>query len=484
MVKGVVGEETRFQSLEDRLTQSSPPAEVGLLIGKFSPTLDRIFLFDLIPTPHNDSGEPASSITNPDKKTASKSKSQSSDSSSLFIDKDWVSEHARQVSRMLVGGIKVVGVYVWVSDVAFKNSTIMLCQTVKGVADAAPVSEGNWGERLLLQICYGPRRWNCRNCSLSSNITSSSLRPCDFKMGKVLSYFQTFRCMHNFNLRLPIFHDDTSKFQTLSDVLRHAISVHAKELSDAKALIDGKLVLDNEPCSSDGVHEVELLIPFLNSIEACSQRDVSGILSFSGTICSFAYLNSKEPISQAVTDIKGDIITSLQSRLDIIRDETDVDSGNDHDVGGQVSDDVSVEKPVSQLVLHLLRKECSLPFPRRVFAPWLAGTYVCDYLQPSETVEVLKDHCMELLSMKAPTDVSTILEPEKEVISFKTKSFWDIAVPFYSGIQLKEDKKKLNGRGESSSNKSVKQGQISVVAAGLILLLSILVGLVIFVLKG
>jgi hypothetical protein len=29
---------------------------------------------------------------------------------------------------MLVGGIKVVGVYVWVNDNAFKNSTIMLCQ--------------------------------------------------------------------------------------------------------------------------------------------------------------------------------------------------------------------------------------------------------------------------------------------------------------------------------------------------------------------
>jgi hypothetical protein len=96
--------------------------------------LDRVFLSDLIPTPHNDSGEPASSITQPDKKTASKSKSQTSDSSSLFIDKDWVSEHARQVhfstlllflvlfayanfdfnfviinvSRMIVCGIKVV----------------------------------------------------------------------------------------------------------------------------------------------------------------------------------------------------------------------------------------------------------------------------------------------------------------------------------------------------------------------------------------
>lgn len=488
MVKGVIGEETRFQSVEDRLTKSSPPAEVGLLIGKFSSALDRVFLFDLIPTPPNDSAEPASSIIQADKKPASKSKSQTQpDSSSLFIDKDWVSEHARQVSRMLVGGIKVVGVYVWVNDNAFKNSTLMLCQTVKGVAEAAPVSDVNWDERLLLQICYGPRRWNCRNCSLSSNITSSSLRPCDFKMGKVLSSFQTFRCMHNFNLRLPILRDGSSKFQTLSDVLHHAISLHAKELADAKALIDGKLVLDNEPCSLDGVHEVELLIPFLNngSIEAYSQRDVSGILSFGGAICSFAYLNSKEPISQAVTDIKGDIITSLQSRLDIICDETDVDSGNHHDVGRQVNeDDVSVEKPVSQLVLHLLRKECSLPFPRRVFAPWLAGTYVCDYLQPSETVEVLKDHCMELLSMKAPTDISTILEPEKEVISFRTKSFWDVAVPSYSEIHLREDKMKLDGRGESSSDKLMKPGYISVVAAGLILLLSVLVGFVLFARKG
>jgi len=31
---------------------------------------------------------------------------------------------------MLVGGIKVVGIYIWVSDSAFKNSTIILCQVI------------------------------------------------------------------------------------------------------------------------------------------------------------------------------------------------------------------------------------------------------------------------------------------------------------------------------------------------------------------
>ncbi|XP_061351383.1 uncharacterized protein LOC133296421 [Gastrolobium bilobum] len=486
MVKGVVGEETRLKSVEDRLSQSALPTEVGLLIGKFSSGLDRAFIFDLVPTPQNDSGEPASSITDPNKKNPPKSKSNPPDSSSLFIDKDWVAEHARQVSRMLVGGMKVVGLYIWVGDTAFKNSTIMLCQTVKGVAEAAPVLEVDWDERLLLHICYSPRRWNCRNCSLSSNITSSSLRPCDFKMGKVLSSLQTFRCMHSFNLRLPILHDSASKLKTMSDVLRHAISIHAKELTCAKALIDGKLVVDSEPCSSDGVHGVELLLPFLNNsfVEACSQRDVVGVLSFSGSICSFAYLNSKEPISQAITDIKGDIIMSLQSRLDIICDEADGDSGNNHDVGKQENNEISAENSVSQLLLPLLRKGCTLPFPRRVFAPWLAGVYVCDYLQPSETIEVLKDHCMELLSMKAPIDVSTILEPEKEVLSFETKSFWDVAVPSHSEIHLMEDKSKLDSRGKSSSSKSVKPGHINVVSAGLILLLSVLLGFVFFVLKG
>lgn len=102
---------------------------MGLLIGKLSPTLDRGFIFDFIPTPQNDAGEAACSVSKDDKKKPpSKSKSQPSDSISLVIDKDWIAEHARQVSRMLLGGIKVVGIYVWATDSAFKNSTIELCQ--------------------------------------------------------------------------------------------------------------------------------------------------------------------------------------------------------------------------------------------------------------------------------------------------------------------------------------------------------------------
>lgn len=484
MVKAVIGEETRLKSAEDHLSQSAVPSQVGLVIGKITSSLDRCLVFDLVPTPPNDAGEPACSLIEADKKKGSKGKSQSDSSSSLFIDKDWVAEHARQVSRMLLGGVKVLGIFVWMSESSFKNSTIILCQTVKGVAESAPFWDADWGERLLIHISYSPRRWTCRNCSLASNITSSSLRPCDFKMGRVLASLQTFRCTYTFDLRLPICHQSASNVRKLADILRQAISSHGKELKDAKAVIDGNLVVEEESCVSDGLHEVQFLVPFMKDsyVEACSQKEVIGVLVFSGSVCSFAYSNSKEPLSQALADIKGDIIMSLQSRLDVLCDESEGESVITVDNEKEGSDDLSTEAPFLQLNLHSLRRRRSLSFPRRVFVPWLAGTYICDYLQPSETLEVVKDHCVELMSMDAPTDASTILEPEMDPPALNTESFWDAAVPFSSTCSLdcSSSQKKGVVTSQENESKSAKPTDFNFKAAVLILILSVLVGLVLY----
>ncbi|XWS14872.1 hypothetical protein CRYUN_Cryun35bG0046100 [Craigia yunnanensis] len=126
-----------------RLLGPALKSQVGLVIGKLSSTLDRGFVFDLVPTPQNDAGEPACSVLEPAKdnrKKGSKPKSQTSDSSSsLVIDKDWS-------LNMLA------------SEAAFKNSTMVICQTVKGVAEAASFLDDDIDERLLIHICYSPRR--------------------------------------------------------------------------------------------------------------------------------------------------------------------------------------------------------------------------------------------------------------------------------------------------------------------------------------
>ncbi|KAJ8772368.1 hypothetical protein K2173_027545 [Erythroxylum novogranatense] len=472
MVKTVVGDEIRLGLIEDRLSQSSLTSQVGLVIGKLSSSLDRGFVFDLVPTPPNDAGEPPCSLietttTKDDKKRGSRSKSQALDTSTLVIDKDWVAEHSRQVSRMLLGGMNVVGIYVWVSDSSFKNSTITLCQTVNEVGEAAAISEAGGDERLLIHICFSPRRWTCRNCTLSSNIISNSLRPCDFKMGRL--YFS----------RLPIFHDNASDVPSFSAILRHGISVHAKELRGAKAIIDGNLVVSEDSCTTDGPHEIELLVPFMKDVlvRASSQKNIAGLILFGGSVCSFAYLNPKETVLQATADIKDDIIRSLKSRLDIICDEAD--GGLDPIDGNskELHKEKLSEKPVSKLVPHLLRNTCGLSFPRRVFIPWLGNAFICDYLQQSETLEILKDHCTELMSIDVPADSSIILQPEDEASLFMNKSFWDISVPRYSTPNSSsENCGKVEKRTAESSGR--KAFGLNLLAAIFFLLLSVLLGFV------
>ncbi|KAF2912862.1 hypothetical protein DAI22_10g044601 [Oryza sativa Japonica Group] len=125
MVKTVVGEEAQLKALEETLSASASPAQVGLVVGKLSASSDRALAYSLIPTPPTDSGAPACSLLRaaPNPKAA---KAASSDaSSSLDFDVDWVAEHARQVSRMLLGGMTVIGIYIWASEASFKATSLL-----------------------------------------------------------------------------------------------------------------------------------------------------------------------------------------------------------------------------------------------------------------------------------------------------------------------------------------------------------------------
>ncbi|XP_073282072.1 uncharacterized protein [Primulina huaijiensis] len=491
MVRAVVGDEQHLKLAETRLTGCGLPSQVGLVIGKLSPKLDKGFVYDLVPTPPNDTGDPPCSVIGGTgendrnkKKNSLKSKSQA-EASALFIDIDWVSEHARQVSRMLLGGMKVVGIYIWVNEISFKNSITTLCQTVKGVAAAASSITTDQNERILIHISYSPLRWTCRNCSLADNVASSCLQPCDFKMGKVLGSLQTFRCTYSFDVRMPVVHEDGLDVKRFADVLRDGIMIHAKELAGAKALINGKVVTEDEMCASEGFHEVEFLLPLLqHKYMECNQKEVLGLLLVGGSVCSLAYLNSKEPISQALIDIKEDIIRSLESRLDIMCDEADREFESDTKDIQEIDNHVSTDKFVPNLDLQVQRKYCNLSFPRRVLVPWFEGTYICDYIQTSETIEALKDHCNELMSIEVPTDASEILEPESEtpvVVAPSTISFWSIAS---GSSSTRLDNSLAKNIRDKANEKSSDSGDYTMVKLSLlILIVSIILGLAVNALR-
>lgn len=320
-----------------------------------------------------------------------------------------------------------------------------LSQLLKSVVT---VSEG-----ILVHFCYSPRKLVTRNCAIGS----ANFRVCDFKLGRVLTSLRHFKCLYNFDMQLPI-----SRGGSFKDIIRDAISRHEKELIGAKALIDGNLALD---VVSEGSHNVELLLEGLRGFGDEVKGEVTGIVSFKGFVCSYAYLNPKESAEQAVGDIKRDIIMSLQSRLNILCDEGEEESGEG-----------VVEKSMTQLELKLLEKPTSLFFPRRVLVPWIGDVYVCDYLQSGDTFEVVRDHCKELMSLEAPVDSLQILEPEKEAVSLAVKSFWDVVTL----RNLTTSKREKDSIQKEASNTSVTPYTFNSVIIIAILILAIAIGFFVY----
>lgn len=443
-MKSVVGDETRLKSTEDRLYRSSIAVEVGIIVGQLNPHSERGFVYDLIPTPPTDGGGPPCSLKSEgeerdERKKGSKGGKVSAGATpSILIDREWVVEHSRQVSRMLLGGMSVIGVYLWSSEGSFKaTSASTLSQVIIGVAQATSSFENETSGRLLIHISHSPRRWACRHCAVSS----IDLKPCDFKMSKLLGSLQSYRCMYGFDIRIPVFQDEVSTSSNLKNVLCRGISCHAKELKNAIALLDGKLVNGDQQVTFEGLHDIELLLPFKGDVhlEVHSSDEIVGVVVLRGAICACAYLGPKESASQAISNIKNDIINSLRSRLDIILDEAEVKWDMASSDFGNANGEVMIEKSLHQRNFHELRNPLVLSFPRRVLIPWSFGIFICDYLLPSETFEDLKDRYREMMSIETRVESSSLLELEKEAAASTISSFWDTIRenPTSSGVELK-----------------------------------------------
>ncbi|KAF3772541.1 hypothetical protein EJ110_NYTH57636 [Nymphaea thermarum] len=236
-------------------------------------------------------------------------------------------------------------------------------------------------------------------------------------------------------------------------------------------------IYDGQTCSSDGMHEVELLLPFMNGrlTDACSGSEIAGLLVFSGSVYASTYLSPKESIAQAISDIKADIITSLRSRLDIVSDEAEQMMPVDSSDSSRIDDDSSHAKSVHPFLSFDLRKPFNFSFPRRVLLPWLDGIFICDYLQPFEEFKDTKERCKELMSMDVVSDIE-FLEPETTATASIAKSFWDVVLDCSRSMtnQSKGDRK--DRLAEESNSTMSKFLHWNIVTAGIFLLLSVTIG--------
>ncbi|GIL73792.1 hypothetical protein Vretimale_5347 [Volvox reticuliferus] len=229
----------------ESLLLQQPCPEIGLLVGKNAAGSSKASLYGTIKTPCQEGLDPilvsgtgagagpaAGGSSKAGKKAGSGTRTGPGASPAgvtVILDLDWISEHARQVARMLPGGLSVLGLYVFCPDAAYTAAVPQLCTLMaslaafcvpKPAAAAAAASGAPAGDShlLLLHIDASSRKQVLRavpvapfplpgatvNTATAATASSASLRPVELKFGPTLGSLVLLRCWHGVDLTLPI----------------------------------------------------------------------------------------------------------------------------------------------------------------------------------------------------------------------------------------------------------------------------------------
>uniref|UniRef100_A0A2K6MZX9 Protein odr-4 homolog n=2 Tax=Rhinopithecus TaxID=542827 RepID=A0A2K6MZX9_RHIBE len=289
------------------------------------------------------------------------------------LDEEWATEHAYQVSRMLPGGLLVLGVFIITTlELAndFQNALRRLMFAVEKSINRKRLwnfTEEEVSERVTLHICASTKKIFCRTYDIHD--PKSSARPADWKYQSGLSSsWLSLECTVHINIHIPL--SATSVSYTLEKNTKNGLTRWAKEIENGVYLINGQV--KDEDCD---LLEGQLLNSDHRS--TATVQICSGSVNLKGAVKCRAYIHSSKPkVKDAVQAVKRDILNTVADRCEILFEDLLLNE--------------IPEKKDSEKEFHIL--------PHRVFIPLPGSTVMlCDYKFDDEPAEEIRDHFMEML---------------------------------------------------------------------------------------
>ncbi|XP_059268776.1 protein odr-4 homolog isoform X2 [Mustela nigripes] len=263
------------------------------------------------------------------------------------LDEEWATEHANQVSRMLPGGLLVLGVFI-----------------------ITTLEMGN---------------------DFQNALRRSSAKPADWKYQNGLSTsWLSLECIVHINIHIPL--STTSVSYTLEKNTKNGLAHWAKQIENGVYLINGQVkdedgdLLEGQKKSRGNVQatshsfDVRVLTQLLLNSDHRSTATVqicSGSVNLKGAVKCRAYIHSNKPkVKDAVQAMKRDILNTVADRCEMLFEDLLLNE--------------IPEKKDSEKEFHIL--------PHRVFIPIPGSTVMlCDYKFGDESAEEMRDHFIEML---------------------------------------------------------------------------------------
>ncbi|NWQ85590.1 ODR4 protein, partial [Burhinus bistriatus] len=312
-------EETIGQYLSDLSTKLKPYV-TGLLIGQCSPQRD--YIIRAVRTPPKE--EQKEDNISPSKLAS--------------VDEEWITAHASQVSRMLPGGLLVLGVFIIATPELSKDSQNALRKLIFSVEKSLTKrrlwkpAEEEVSDRAALQICSATKNVLCR-CFIGYFCSQSSAKPADWKYQSALSAsWLALDCTVNVNIHIPLL--ATSPNHDLEKNTKNGLNRWSKQIEDSVFLINGQVKDDDTELlegqkklrgntqSSTQFSDVKVLTQLSQGSSHRSTATVqvcSGSINFKGAVKCRAYIHNNKPkVKEAIQALKRDIINTLSDRCEIL----------------------------------------------------------------------------------------------------------------------------------------------------------------------
>eukprot|EP01112_Ceratiomyxa_fruticulosa_P009476 TRINITY_DN2466_c0_g3_i1.p1 TRINITY_DN2466_c0_g3~~TRINITY_DN2466_c0_g3_i1.p1 ORF type:complete len:455 (+),score=86.70 TRINITY_DN2466_c0_g3_i1:75-1439(+) len=384
---------------------NQPLVQLGVLIG-----LDSDYVLSFCPTPTVE-GEVAKDIN---------------DLLLQKIDVYWFVEHAEQVSRMLVGGVSLVGLYLICKEEKWEWCLSNTKNYFSRLKNLSP----HISDFILILACPDTKKVYHAKITPDKPVEKINLQP--IKQYNVLSDLISFECSIAVDFVFPIQGLTRSRFSEKQFNARKVIDENFDSVVNpffSKLIeVDGKIVNHTDSISfldTQNIHTVDFYISSDSSLSNYSEKEV--LFKSSGFTRSRAFLGKNSIFSDVFNALKRDMIFSFKARIDVLCEELD-----------------RTKKPNLFRNYDALSSRQIIELPKRVFLPFTGPLCLCDYVFPNENARDIVSRSSELFS-NLKIDVQKILLDGAEI--------------FNSG--LADNNKKSDEKNTASSSKKSEKAKSS-----------------------
>ncbi|XP_034071196.1 protein odr-4 homolog isoform X1 [Gymnodraco acuticeps] len=309
------------------------------------------------------------------------------------VDKEWVSEHARQVSRMLPGGLSVLGVFI-ITDTEAKDTLTTLRQLVFAM-ESLVSSEQLWSpaeddvsDCVALHVNRKTRKTFCRTFDVKD--PKSTAKPADWRyQAGVCSSWSMVSCCLHVDLLVPL-PDNKTDPENMDKCLKEELRGWAQRLESGVCLMDGRKLAEDAELPGGQKRNVrqtytaQILVTPSEQRLADEEQRCGGSVSIRGAVHSRAYLHSNKPKARLAQKLlKRDAVATVTTRVQMLLEEL------------LTSEDENKSSSKQKRELFCL--------PHRVFCPLKASgpLCVCDYQFSDESVCEVTERLKEMLDIDA-----------------------------------------------------------------------------------